>query len=1462
MKKFKIAAALIALATAANFAGCSACDETVPPDDDKPPIVNPPSDFISVAVTQESVSIKDYEVEGFNFARYFRISDNNASVPSSDYIDASAVEARAGEYVAVCNYKGKSASITVKVIASECTLTVSKNSVKIKSTEVDSYDFKSLFTLTVDGKRTAVTDKMVTSNVAAEAGSYTYTVTFFSVSETVEVTVVDANAIEIINSYGVLELTADELRDFDYTTLFSIYVGGEAERVLLSYIDASALDAPEEGQTYPVTIAFEKNGIGATSTAEIKVVGQTQISITANNIVTYPNGENIDLKTLFTVKDGNRVIEVTDDMVTGTVDYSKEGDNAITLNYGGRTAVATVTIKLGVIIGYATSDTVIAEVGTDAESYDFGADFTVIINGIRFTDLPRSYFDLSGVDFSKEGEFTVKIKVPYNTKPLGLSGVNFDYFEKEITYEVVDKKVEYTLNVLQQNLLLPAGTVKYNVYDNLSVTIDGIRRKLIDDKDKLDITACYAQIVSPPVDFTSVAEQTVEIDVYVFGPDADPVRVAYALRVDNGVTVTGRERVIFSGTTVYARELFTIEENGESVTVTDDMVSGKIDLFNAGVYFVTATYKGVTAQSKAVVLDAAMAGTYKTLLSEIEPYEEEEDDGDYEWDQYAVDPTYSSTYAATLKNLTIDTDGEMFVGSDRMEIVSIIDDRTFSVKLYTNDYIFRYDDGIITLDPDNSLHMSYTDRRRPLVYFHSDKWTVECSIEVNSSTTGCNVLQTNSLGNTVVGAGSYTLDFFKLKAADGTESWYGMKTTFISKLASNVYYGDEVFGFARFAPDFENKEGFVSSVGFGGETYGFTMTSGSKAMINKNTAAVSEYAGMAFRGTVDGNSAIFAVAANDRISLTVDNKKVFDLTPNEQVPIKNGGPAYDDNTWLVYDMSVPYSYRFRLDKATKTFTLDAPDDLFGRYEFGTVCFFFDGFGTGEVNFDTSSRYLTTAFSYKRNGANVEITYLNPAPDFSYGTTAKFLFSDYKNVLTVREITGIDLVGKQFVSAQIYDGAIVTVGNLVLGKGVGDKELFDGISIVTKDGALSVEQMKGVIAGTKTKYVDVSRVSFGKAGFYQLIINIPVNGSVKSSYYAVQVLDSLYTGNRLLGRYSQSAVSGATLNVDEFGRISGVFGGISFSGSARLGATSFTATAQCEKGAITITGELIEDGIIRVTARGALMFTDCLTTGTVKTAASSDIFIRSVTAGGRSVWFLSDAYSALGKIVTVEGNFDTLGALLKFTDGSSEWFVKIIEWGNISEMGKLVRSDAFRGTYTCSLEFDLVLDGFGKATVGAKTGDYVVYGSSVTVVFTDVVKVYKISTAQKTYTLSNIKIDETLLEGKSFSADYSVLPEFAEQSYSVTTVFEFKTGGKVTVKSVSDDFSVDGMDKYNPLFVTGDGEEGTFTVTGNKITVTVKGIKFVFTFNDAVGLNAIKCSSTDVSSSSAGYFKVGTEFTRV
>ena len=85
---------------------------------------------------------------------------------------------------------------------------------------------------------------------------------------------------------------------------------------------------------------------------------------------------------------------------------------------------------------------------------------------------------------------------------------------------------------------------------------------------------------------------------------------------------------------------------------------------------------------------------------------------------------------------------------------------------------------------------------------------------------------------------------------------------------------------------------------------------------------------------------------------------------------------------------------------------------------------------------------------------------------------------------------------------------------------------------------------------------------------------------------------------------------------------------------------------------------------------------------------------------------------------------------------------------------------------------------------------------------------------------------------------------------------------MTVKSASPEHDEDcDADRYNPEFASADGRDGTFTVSGNRITVTVNGKTIVFTFTDAVGLNVIKCSSTNVSSSSHGYFATDKEFTR-
>ena len=81
--------------------------------------------------------------------------------------------------------------------------------------------------------------------------------------------------------------------------------------------------------------------------------------INAKNVITYPNGEFIDLTTLFEITSGNQVVPVTADMVSGSIDYSQVGINVVTLTYLGEQYTATVEVKRGVIINYTTSDTVI-----------------------------------------------------------------------------------------------------------------------------------------------------------------------------------------------------------------------------------------------------------------------------------------------------------------------------------------------------------------------------------------------------------------------------------------------------------------------------------------------------------------------------------------------------------------------------------------------------------------------------------------------------------------------------------------------------------------------------------------------------------------------------------------------------------------------------------------------------------------------------------------------------------------------------------------------------------------------------------------------------------------------------------------------------------------------------------------------------------------------------------------------
>lgn len=257
---------------------------------------DPPVDFaLEVTAINSSVEIRDTDIESYDYTTLFSVKkDGQPIAVTQDMLDLSKVSADVGSFEVICSYGGSQAKVTVTVVATQYNVTLTKNSVTVYAEEALTYDYNSLFTVTMDGEEIAITSDMVTSNVAdksgeysytvaigdasatlqvivksydvslsqtevsvkkynateynynefftatvdgkeveitadmishnivAEVGEYSYTVTCGNKSATLKVIVVDGNDVLVVPSYAELTLTLSQLQDYDYTMLFSL----------------------------------------------------------------------------------------------------------------------------------------------------------------------------------------------------------------------------------------------------------------------------------------------------------------------------------------------------------------------------------------------------------------------------------------------------------------------------------------------------------------------------------------------------------------------------------------------------------------------------------------------------------------------------------------------------------------------------------------------------------------------------------------------------------------------------------------------------------------------------------------------------------------------------------------------------------------------------------------------------------------------------------------------------------------------------------------------------------------------------------------------------------------------------------------------------------------------------------------------------------------------------------------
>lgn len=1473
-KKILLIIGMILILTALTFVGCSEQGDG----DTSSPLPQPPTPTnVSVSAKQESVSIRQKDFKDFNFSSLFIVTvDGEQILIQPSYLDLSGLPQAEGETgTVVCTYQNASASCSVTIVPIERTVELSAQEITVTQLQIDDgYDFLALFSIYQDGEKAEITADMINDKVTREVGDHTFSVTFGNDTKVLTVHVTEAHRLEVVKTYRLLEIVEADLETLDVTDLFSLYVDSKTVAVTADMIDATALDAAVAGQTYEVKFSYtypsETVDASINEVAYVKIIEPKTISITAKNVVTYPNSKPIDLTSLFTIVDGDEPIAVTIDMISGTIDYTKAGVSEITLSYKGQTRVAQIEVKKGVVINKVGGDTVVVKKGTDKATYDFANDIQVIVNGLTFSfvtygDGTKFHIDTTDVDFDTLGTYTANVAIPY--------GKNRDNVTDTITYVV--KENTYEASVIDDNIVLAKGTTEYNVLKNVDVKVNGIKRSLTTDRSiaETDNLAVLAQIISG-IDYDSVAVQNIKIAVYFEGADSTPAIYEYSLRIKSNVVITTTGKIAFGGDTVYTKDLFAITDDGKAVAVTTDMLEGKVDTFTAGVYPIKIHYLGLTAVANVVVLSEDVIGIYKTNMTTIPSAVSSSTSTDItedDWYTGAGDSPDSDNGDEEAKpvyplaNMTILRDGTIRINGMQATVKDAIDQNTIVVEMSRTEFTIYLNDGVAVINPDNRLRMAFHDTKRPMVYFKADDWELKSRIVVNS---GSNyVLSTTNSG--------YSFDVFEAESkADGSTMWYALYVRLISSASSDSVY-DVSWGQASLPQNFTPKAGAISTLTYNGNTYDFEMaTSVTSKVIAKVTQL--KYASKTFDGTVDGKSAKLYVGSNESFSLQVGGKPVFSASPYDISSMKNGGIDYENDTVFLYQYTSGkfYSYKFRLDVQNNAFECDTRDSLLGFYEYDGQSIFLDGYGSGIARFrkktdGTVVSYCESKLTYELIANELVVTFVDKPYDFAWGDGATFYLATFGNVLTVKQMTGFDNV--DFVNSHITDGAVVTIGQTRFPRGSSwEKDFFSGLKIVTVDG-------KVMTTAEKENCTDVSQVGYGNAGFYNVYVTLNYAGQSVTADYAVQITHAIsgFSSTAWVADYGSGAINSAIgLKVESTGMVTATVSGDVYEGYANLSNDVLYATLKGADGKIELNGKWVDnaDGLLLVRASGAVSFNEYFTKGTKSAVSGAGATIRKFSYDGTDVYFFSSsAYSTMQRIdsyTVIEGDDMQNGSIVSFAINGKAYVVKIVTWGNMTS--GLMVSDSYRGTYAKTAADDLVIDGFGNLKIGTADGTYTInQNGSLLVVSGGNTFVLDVDLKNKTYANSQIALDESLVAGKTFTASYNFAcyedgdDTYYSGLYKAITAFRFLSDGKVRVTSSSSEHD-DGEDAcsadvYDPPFASEAGNMGTFSVSGKTVTVTVGTYEFTFEIDDVSVVSALKCTKTTVSSTDHGYFSTGTQF---
>lgn len=1422
-------------------------------------VVNERNVFVQSNKTK--VTIKDVEVKTYDYTCLFTLTVNgNITEVKKEYIDASNVLPAPDTYTVTCEYGGSSAKVWVEVTETPFVASALEDEVNVYVGAVNEFEPKALFAITLGGEEVEVTDDMITGEVKPEVGDYEIKLSIGSRKASVIVHVVNEHVIKIGSAYSEIDIAPEDVSSYDFINDFYIYEDGKSVEVNSENVtlDTSALTGAAIGDKCEISVSYvpaDGKG-GATKTVIVNVTAVGSIAIKVLNAEVFES-DTLDLTSLFEITDNGEEIEVTDDMISGFVDFGNSDECKITLTYKNIRRTATVKKIKGISIRYAAGEIVSVKKGENKGAYDFAGDFEVYIDGIRFYGI-AGWIDTNNVNFDAIGVYEAILTVKYNDASIFGKPQFAATKTKTIKYNVVPSV--YELKILEKTVELEAGSADYDVLSNIELSVNGYRQSFTANRGEVNMVTTYYEIVSAP-DLTVTGSHKVTINLYVYGLGYDSVTAEYTIIVKNGIKIYSEDKAVFTGETLYAPDLFRVYENGKAVNVTPDMISGRINPFVAGSYVLTVEYKGVTRSATVSVISSDYVGDYQTADKTIAKDSVEGEDGDVAEDEKP---------SVEIGDMEIGRDMSIFVHGVKAENVTLTD-YGFDFMLGTNAHEAHFENGVCVIIPLNELKLSYYDDNRPLVYFKRGTWAIADSVSVHYSKEGKSVYSLTYSG--------YSIFLYKVRNLETNElCWFAIQVKLEYKTSADTVYSVN-YGFIDLPADFSSKTiGAAGDFELNGSRYVFTISERGTGKINK-TDTTAPFANKSFTGMFDGKAATLSLGNEHQPTLTVGGIKKFSMNTSEFHP-KYNYYSTDEGYYILYGYEVvtfnkkyntktisystdlfieekdgdtesvtvtPFSYKFLLDADNGTFTLAERDEYFGLYKNGEGRFvFLDGYGNGIID-TTKDSIGQCGFTYTAKNSLITVVYDDPSNKLSQ-KRGVFSIDAFGNVLYAQSCGKEFEKGDALTNAYITSGAAVTLSRSVFHKGETKDDIINAVKIVTKDGeySLTAKKQKVTVNGKQVAIVDVSKISTGNAGFYLLEINLKLDGasSVSTKRFAVQVLDEVLPAGEGFARNYGYSISGLTsFALNTFGEAEFVVGGVSYTGYATVAdGKLYAKLTAAYKGTVSITGEINDDEILTlqiVTADGTLLL-EYYSVGTVLYAGNGELIIRSFATSKGNVFYISSALSVLGDKVTIKTTDGedvsaiSVGSVVAFTYDGKNYVLRVAALGD--EKNGLEISDLLEGEYEdiSGRGETLTLDGYGSGVLNGTRGTYYVYNETDNgkrLVFTTtsgtLIKLLIGTGGDKLGKfISYGEVAEKDLSGKSYTGDVG------DYEITATVTMKFEDNGKVTLSYSSSDGSP------APDYAG----TGTYAVTNGKIVISVKGYVITLTFEDPWMLSELRVSA--------------------